>query len=204
VQVAAGNLHSCAIDADGCAACSGYSVGGSGLYPTELPHWQCGDGAGYAQIEGGDGTTCFRSTEGEVWCSVYWDDDGSGDEYESNPWEPEGAFIDVGSGSGCTWALSNGGTLDDYGYRDCPCSEGLVGAAGVALDTVPGGGCIVVGATMCAATTPGGGCIVGEDGVTTCAGNTRPEAVVVRDEMDTGQTYTRTCQRGSVAEAFGG
>jgi hypothetical protein len=203
VQVAAGNLHSCAIDADGCAACWGYDDEGSALYPTERPYWKCGDGAGYAQIEGGEGTTCFRSTQGEVWCSLYWDDDGSGDEWMSRPWEPEGEYIDVGSGSGCTWALSTAGTLSEYG-SDCRCAEGLVGASGVAIDVAPGGGCIVDGATMCAATTPGGGCIVGEDGGTACGGNTRPEAVVVRDEMDTGQTYTRTCHQGSVAEAFGG
>jgi hypothetical protein len=187
VQVAAGNLHSCAIDADGCAACWGYYDAAGDLYPTELPHWGCGDGAGYAQIEGGEGTTCFRSTEGEVWCSMYWDDDGSGDPWVSDPWEPEGEFVDVASGADCNWALSTSGMLSMFSALACPCSEGAVDATGVAIDVASDGGCVV-----------------GGDGGTTCVGNTRPEAEVVPDEVDTGETYTRTCRQGSVAEAFGG
>jgi hypothetical protein len=184
VQVAAGNLHSCAIDADGCAACWGYYDEAGDLYPTELPHWACGDGAGYAQIEGGEWTTCFRSLLGEVWCSEYSDDEFHD---RSGPWEPEGQFADIGSGSECTGVLSTSGTMPNASFSDCHCSEGLIGATGVAIDAASDGGCIV-----------------GEDGGTTCAGNTRPEAEVVLEETDTGHGYIRTCQRGSVAEAFGG
>jgi hypothetical protein len=183
VQVAAGNLHSCAIDADGCAACWGYDKG-SALYPTELPGWTCGDGAGYAQIEGGEWTTCFRSTQGEVWCSVYWDDEFHD---RSRPWEPEGEFIDVASGSETSAALSTSGTMPNDRFGHCSRWEGLVDARGVAIDVAADGGCVVE-----------------VDGGTTCAGNTRPEAEVVPEERDTGQSYTRTCEQGSVAEAFGG